>query len=94
MLPGAFEKLGVIAGIREFDRLDADLTLRNKTAELFAPFEQIFGFGAVQRWSIERRLDDFLVGKRDVEAAAKLAQLPLVQFFLLVRDISALAGFA
>jgi hypothetical protein len=78
VLAGAFKKLGVIAGFGESKRLGTNLTLRNETAELFTPFEQIFGFKAVQRRPIERRLDDFLVGERDVEAAAKLAQLPLV----------------
>ncbi len=72
------------------------LTLRSgtKPPQLLSPFQQILGFGTVQRRAIEGRFDDFFVGDRNVEATAELAQLPLVQFLLLMGDVAAFAGFA
>ena len=44
--------------------------------------------------TIERRLGDFLVADRNVEARAEFAQFLFVQLFLLMRNVAAFAGFA
>ena len=56
--------------------------------------KKILGFRAVRRRAVEGRFGDFFVGDRDVETRAKFAQLLFVQFFLLMRDVAAFAGFA
>ena len=68
--------------------------MRHEAAQLFAPLQQVLGFRAVERRAVKGRLDDFFIGQRNVEAAAKLAQLAFVELFLLMGDIAAFAGFA
>ena len=71
-----------------------DYARGQETAERLAAFEQIFRFHAVRRGTVKRRLGDDVVADRNVEALAEFAQLLLVHFLLLVRNVLALAGLA
>src|ERR1051325_6375027 len=62
------------------------------TARRVAPFEEVFRRRGVLRRTVKRHVGDDVVADRDVEARAKLPQFLFVQFFLLVRDVAALAG--
>ena len=53
-----------------------------------------YGFGAVFGRPVERRLRDVLVGDRNAEPRAELAQLVFVHLLLLVGDVAAFARFA
>ena len=69
-------------------------TLRQVAAEGLAAMVEVLHLAAVLRRLVERCVDDLLVGYRNVEAVAELAQLVLIELLLLVRDVPALAGFA
>jgi hypothetical protein len=51
-------------------------------------------FGAFRKRTEEGCLSDFFVADRNAEPSAELAQFFFVQFFLLMRDVAAFAGFA
>ena len=90
----AFEKFGEVIQLRhvEFDRLDD--ARGQKTAQRLAAFEQVLDLRAVRRRTVKRRLGNDVVADGNIEALAEFAQLLLVHFFLLMRDVPAFAGFA
>ena len=59
-----------------------------------AALRDVVGFAAIVRGTVERRTHDLFIGERDVEAVAELHQLALVELFLLMGDVAALAGLA
>jgi len=94
MFGRAFEKLGVFGSFGRFKCFGANFSFRHEAAQLLAPLEQILRFRAIERRPIKRRLDYLFVGQWNVESAAELSQFALVQFLLLMRDVSAFARFA
>src|SRR5574342_652194 len=94
MLARAPKQLGIHVGIGRDQSGGLDSTLRNEAAELSAPFQHIARFLAVAGRAIKGSLDDFLIGQRNIEARAELAQLALVELFLLMGDVAAFAGLA
>src|SRR5262245_50783645 len=93
MLSRSFEEFSVVTYIGKTQSRRLDLTLWNEAAELFSTLQNILCFRTIDRRTIERGFNDLLVRERNVEARTKLAKLSLVQFFLLMRDVSSLAGF-
>ena len=66
----------------------------HEAAQRLAALVQVLHLRAVVRRLVERRLGDLLVGDRNAEPRAELAQLVFVQLLLLVRDVAAFAGLA
>ena len=65
-----------------------------EAAEFFAARLQVLHFGAVVGRSVEWGQRDVFVGDGNAEAGAEFAEFVFVQFFLLVGDVAAFAGFA
>ena len=76
------------------ERLGANFPLRNVAAKLFAASLQIFKFRTIVRRSVKRRVFQLLVGERDAEAGAEVAQFLFVQLLLLVGDVLPFSAFA
>src|SRR5262249_6254771 len=77
-----------------FDRRSTNLALRQVAAQLLAAVLHIANLGAVVYRTIEGRFVQLLVGNRNSETRAEHTELFLVEFFLLVGDVLALARFA
>src|SRR6202030_4878379 len=77
-----------------YERLRAYTPLRYVTAQGFPTRAQILNLDAVFRRAIEWNFDAVLIVKRNAEARTKNLQLLFIQFFLLVGNVLAFAGFA
>src|SRR5438067_5486051 len=76
------------------DWLRAYFALGHVTAKLFPSILHVLDFSAVIRRTVEGRVVQFLVGNRNSETRAEHAQLIIVEFFLLVSNVLAFAGFS
>src|SRR5207247_6695973 len=72
----------------------ANAALRNVAAQRFAPRSKVLNLNAVFCRPIERNLDAIFIVQGNAKARAKLPQLVLVEFLLLVRDVLPFARFA
>ena len=79
---------------RHRQRRRVRLARRQVAAERLAPRLQVAHLLAVLGRLAERHVGDVVIGERDVEAVAQLAQRLLVQLLLLVRDHLALGRLA
>ncbi len=68
--------------------------LGNVAAQRFAPRAKVLNLDAILGRPVKRDFDAILVVQGNAEARAELAQLVLVEFLLLVRDVLAFARFA
>ncbi len=64
------------------------------TAQCLAPLLEVLVFGRVFGKTVERQAVDFSVGHRDLEAGPEGKELILIQLFLLVGNVLALAAFS
>ena len=71
-----------------------DRPRRHRAAERFAALAQVVHLRAVFRRAVERRFGHVLVGNRNAEPRAELAQLLFVELLLVVRHVAAFAAFA
>ena len=99
LFAGAFahqlgHRLFVVGEPRHFHRHRLRAPRRHRPAERLAPLAEIHHLRAVVRRHVERRLGHALVGDRNAEPRAELAQLLLVELLLVVRDVAAFAAFA
>ena len=54
---------------------------------------EVLNFLAIFGWSIERRLSQVVIAKRNAKARAELAKLVFIQLFLLMADVPSLTAF-
>ena len=79
---------------RHSQRGSHHLPLGHVAAKAFPPLADVLHFWAVVRGPIERRLRDLVVRDGDAEAGAEKADFVLVELFLLMGNVLALAGLA
>ena len=65
----------------------------NAAAERFASLAKVFHFGAVFRRLVERGGGHIIVRDRNAKPRAEFVEFLFVQFFVVVGDVAAFAGF-
>ena len=92
----AIDECPVVVELGRFERRQFVLRRprRNPTAERLAPLAKVLHLRRIVGRLVERRFGNVVVGDRNREPRAELAQLLLVVLLLLVRHVAAFARFA
>src|SRR5258705_9696980 len=74
--------------------LGADFASRHVAAQLLAARAEILNFAAFIRGAVERRVGQLIVVNGNTKTRSEFAKFVLIEFFLLMSDVSALTAFA
>src|SRR5206468_3005021 len=91
---GTLEEFSETGERRNLELFGLDLAPGQEPAQRLATFQQVFRLGALERRTVKRRINNFLVADGNIESRPELAKLFLIQLFLLMRNVAAFAGFA
>ena len=91
---GTGQRFGEIVERRRLDRDETYSSLGKVAAQFPAALLEITDLGALLGRTVERDGMDTILGDGNLEAAAEVLHLLLIELFLLVGDVAALAGLA